>query len=111
MIDQQIEIPTKDGHTTTLHHPSRARRAASRDPVLHGRAGDPRRIARHGTPARYFRLLCDAAEPVLPIGRHGDRPGATGSGVARKRMFQLMASINIPMVMEDTRALLDFAET
>ena len=27
----------------------------------------------------------------------------------RKRMFQLMASINIPMVMEDTRALLAFA--
>jgi carboxymethylenebutenolidase len=28
----------------------------------------------------------------------------------RKRMFQLMASINIPLVMEDTRALLAFAE-
>ena len=27
----------------------------------------------------------------------------------RKRMFQLMASINIPMIMEDTRALLAFA--
>jgi carboxymethylenebutenolidase len=29
----------------------------------------------------------------------------------RKRMFQLMASIDIPMVMEDTRALLAFAGT
>jgi carboxymethylenebutenolidase len=28
----------------------------------------------------------------------------------RKRMFQLMNSINIPMVMEDTRALLAYAE-
>ena len=29
----------------------------------------------------------------------------------RKRMFQLMASINIPLVMEDTRALLAYAES
>ena len=28
----------------------------------------------------------------------------------RKRMFQLMASLNIPMIMEDTRALLTYAE-
>jgi len=28
----------------------------------------------------------------------------------RKRMFQFMASINIPMVMDDTRALLTYAE-
>src|SRR4029077_15006227 len=29
----------------------------------------------------------------------------------RKRMFQLMASINIPLVMQDTSALLAFAES
>jgi carboxymethylenebutenolidase len=30
---------------------------------------------------------------------------------ARKRMFELMASIDIPMVMQDTQALLAFADT
>src|SRR6266849_4096078 len=54
-----------------VHHPSRARRPASGHHLLHGRAGDPRGTARHGAPAGHLGLLRDAAEPLLPLGRHG----------------------------------------
>src|SRR5258706_14240533 len=54
-----------------VHHPSRARRPPSRHHLLHGRAGNPRGTARHGAPVRHLGLLRDAAEPLLPLGRHG----------------------------------------
>ena len=87
MIDQQIEIPTKDGHTTTfITHPERggpfpviifymdapAIREELRD--MARRLGD-------------LGLLRDAAEHVLPLRRHGaradhcrtrNRPSASG---------------------------------
>ena len=87
MIDQQIEIPTKDGHTTTfITHPERggpfpvilfymdapAIREELRD--MARRLGD-------------LGLLRDAAQHVLPLRRHGaradhrrirNRPSASG---------------------------------
>ena len=103
MIDQQIEIPTKDGHTTTfITHPERggpfpviifymdapAIREELRD--MARRLGD-------------LGLLRDAAEPVLPLRRHGARADpADPEAPERKRMFGFMNSINIPLVMEDT---------
>ncbi len=111
MIDQQIEIPTKDGYTTTfITHPERggpfpviifymdapAIREELRDMV--------RRLGTSGyyvvLPNLYYRsgLMELGPLPVDP-----DAP-------ERKRMFQLMNSINISLVMEDTRALLAYAE-
>ena len=83
MIDQQIEIPTKDGHTTTfITHPERggpfpviifymdapAIREELRD--MARRLGD-------------LGLLRDAAESVLPLRRHGTRADTAGPGSAR----------------------------
>src|SRR5882672_9425140 len=66
-----------------LHQPSRTRRPTSHRPFLHGRACDPRGTARHGAPARDLGLLRDAAEPVLPLWRHGAWTVAGGSRSAR----------------------------
>jgi carboxymethylenebutenolidase len=111
MIDQQIEIPTKDGHTTTfITHPERggpfpviifymdapAIREELRDMV--------RRLGTSGyyvvLPNLYYR------SGVMELGPLPADPEAP----ERKRMFQLMNSINISLVMEDTRALLAYAE-
>jgi carboxymethylenebutenolidase len=111
MIDQQIEIPTKDGHTTTfITHPERggpfpviifymdapAIREELRDMV--------RRLGTSGyyvvLPNLYYR------SGVMELGPLPADPDAP----ERKRMFQLMNSINISLVMEDTRALLAYAE-
>ena len=81
MIDQQIEIPTKDGHTTTfITHPERG----GPFPVILFYMDAPaireelrdmaRRLAHLG-------LLRDAAEPVLPLRRDGARAAAGRSGM------------------------------
>src|SRR5580700_8431926 len=111
MIDQQIEIPTKDGHTTTfITHPERggpfpviifymdapAIREELRDMV--------RRLGTSGyyvvLPNLYYR------SGVMELGPLPADPDAP----ERKRMFELMNSINISLVMEDTRALLAYAD-
>src|SRR5882757_2598760 len=111
MIDQQIEIPTKDGHTTTfISHPDRG----GPHPVILFYMDAPgireelrdmaRRLATSGyyvmLPNLYYRL------DVMELGPLPADPEAP----ERKRMFQLMASINIPLVMEDTSALLAYAD-
>ena len=78
--DRYSDQGRQDHH---LHHPSRTRRAISGHHLLHGRAGDPRGTARHGAAARHIGLLRDAAQYVLPLRRHGDRPDPAGSGSAR----------------------------
>lgn len=111
MIEQTVEIPTKDGKTTTfIVHPERdgpypivlffmdapAIREELRDMA--------RRIAAVGyyvmLPNLYYRrgVLELADLPPLP------------EKEARARMFDLMGSINIPLVMSDTDCLLDFAD-
>ena len=111
MIEQTVDIPTRDGKTTTfIVHPERegphpivlffmdapAIREELRDMA--------RRIATVGyyvmLPNLYYRrgVLELADLPPLP-----DKE-------ARARMFDLMGSISIPMVMSDADCLLDFAD-
>ena len=111
MIEQTIEIATKDGATTTfIVHPERegphpiilffmdapAIREELRDMA--------RRIASVGyyvmLPNLYYRrgVMEMASLPPLP------------EAEARARMFDFMGSITIPLIMDDTDALLDFAD-
>jgi carboxymethylenebutenolidase len=112
MIDQQLEISTKDGHTTTfITHPERG----GPHPVILFYMDAPaireelRDMARRLGTSGYYVMLPNLyyRSNVLELGPLPADPESP----ERKRMFQLMASIDIPMVMEDTRALLAFAGT
>src|SRR6059058_6395561 len=111
MIDQQIEIPTKDGHTTTfITHPERG----GPHPVILFYMDAPaireelRDMARRLGTAGYYLMLPNLyyRSGVMELGPLPADPEAP----ERKRMFQLMASINVSLVMEDTRALLAYAK-
>src|ERR1700724_42618 len=111
MIDQQIEIPTKDGHTTTfISHPERG----GPHPVIIFYMDAPaireelRDMARRLGTSGYYVMLPNMyyRSGVMELGPLPADPEAP----ERKRMFQLMASINIPLVMEDTKALLAYAD-
>ena len=111
MIDQQIEIPTRDGHTTTfITHPERG----GPFPVILFYMDAPaireelRDMARRLGTAGYYVMLPNLyyRSGVMELGPLPADPEAP----ERKRMFQFMNSINIPLVMEDTRALLAYAE-
>jgi carboxymethylenebutenolidase len=112
MIDRQIEIPTKDGHTTTfITHPERG----GPHPVILFYMDAPaireelRDMARRLGTSGYYVMLPNLyyRSGVMELGPLPADPESP----ERKRMFQLMASINIPLVMEDTSALLAFAES
>jgi carboxymethylenebutenolidase len=112
MIDQQIEIATKDGHTTTfITHPERG----GPFPVIIFYMDAPaireelRDMARRLATAGYYVMLPNMyyRSGVMEIGPINPDPNSP----ERKRMFELMNSINIPMVMEDTAALLAYADT
>jgi carboxymethylenebutenolidase len=111
MIDQQIDIETKDGKTTTfISYPERggpfpiilfymdapAIRQELRDMAT--------RLATSGyyvmLPNMYYRA---GAMELGPINPDPNSP-------ERKRMFELMNSLTIPLVMEDTKALLAYAD-
>ncbi|NVN87870.1 MAG: dienelactone hydrolase family protein [Rhodopseudomonas sp.] len=112
MIDQQIEIPTPDGRVSTfISHPERG----GPFPVIMFYMDAPgireelrdmaRRLATSGyyvmLPSMYYR---SNVFELGPIPMDDEAP-------ERKRMFELMASLTIPMVMQDTTALLDYAAT
>ena len=110
MIDQQIEIPTRDGHTTTfISHPERG----GPHPVILFYMDAPaireelRDMARRLATSGYYVMLPNLyyRAGVMELGPLPADPESP----ERKRMFELMASINIPLVMEDTRALLTHA--
>ena len=112
MIDQQIEIPTRDGRTTTfVTHPERE----GPHPVILFYMDAPaireelRDMARRLGSSGYYVMLPNLyyRSGVMEIGPVPQDPESP----ERKRMFQLMSSINIPMIMQDTRALLAFAES
>ena len=112
MIDQQIEIPTKDGHTTTfISHPERG----GPHPVILFYMDAPaireelRDMARRLATSGYYVMLPNMyyRSGVMEIGPIPPDPEAP----ERKRMFEHMNSIDIPMVMEDTKALLAYADT
>jgi carboxymethylenebutenolidase len=110
MIDQEIEIPTKDGRITTfICHPERD----GPHPVIifymdaPGIREELRDMARRLATSGYYVMLpnlyyrSDVMELPFPTSLESPE---------RKRMFELMNSINIPLVMEDTSALLAYAD-
>src|SRR6201989_2399020 len=110
MIDQQIDIQTPDGKTTTfITHPERGGPFAITlfymdAPAIRDELRDmARRLATSGyyvmLPNMYYR------KGVMELGPLPADPESP----ERKRMFELMHSLSIPLVMDDTRALLDFA--
>ena len=111
MIDQQIEIPTRDGQTTTfITHPERG----GPFPVILFYMDAPaireelRDMARRLGTSGYYVMLPNLyyRAGVMELGPLPADPESP----ERKRMFALMNSINIPLVMEDTRALLAYAD-
>ena len=111
MIDQQIDIPTKDGHTTTfITHPERG----GPHPVIIFYMDAPaireelRDMARRLGTSGYYVMLPNLyyRSGVMELGALPADPNAP----ERKRMFALMGSLTIPMIMDDTRALLTYAE-
>jgi carboxymethylenebutenolidase len=111
MIDQQIEIPTKDGRTTTfITHPERG----GPFPVILFYMDAPaireelRDMARRLGTSGYYVMLPNLyyRSGVMELGPLPTDPESP----ERKRMFALMNSIDIPLVMEDTRALLAYAD-
>lgn len=112
MIDQQIEIPTRDGAVTTfISHPERD----GPFPVILFYMDAPgireelrdmaRRLATSGyyvvLPNMYYRAGVMELGPIPP---DEDAP-------LRKRMFELMFSLTIPLVQQDTADLLAFIAT
>jgi carboxymethylenebutenolidase len=111
MIDRQIEIPTSDGHTTTfITRPERG----GPFPVIIFYMDAPaireelRDMARRLGTSGYYVMLPNLyyRSGVMELGPLPADPESP----ERKRMFALMNSINIPLVMEDTRALLAYAD-
>ena len=111
MIDQQIAIPTKDGHTATfISHPERG----GPFPVILFYMDAPaireelRDMARRLATSGYYVMLPNLyyRSGVMELGALPADPNAP----ERKRMFALMDSLTIPMIMDDTRALLTYAE-
>src|SRR5436305_19715 len=112
MIDQQIDIQTKDGKTTTfISHPERG----GPFPIIIFYMDAPaireelRDMARRLATSGYYVMLPNMyyRKGVMELGPLPADPESP----ERKRMFELMHSLSIPLVMEDTRALLDFAAT
>lgn len=110
MIEQTVEIATKDGRTATfIVHPERD----GPHPVIlffmdaPGIREELRDMARRIACAGYYVMLPNLyyRRGVLELADLPPLPEAE----ARARMFDLMGSINIGMVMEDADALLDFA--
>jgi carboxymethylenebutenolidase len=111
VIEQTIDIPTKDGKTTTfIVHPDRG----GPFPVILFYMDAPaireelrdmaRRLASSGyyvmLPNMYYRAGVMELGPIPPA---MDAP-------ERKKMFEYMNSLTIPLVMDDTGALLKFAD-
>ena len=111
MIDQQIEIPTKDGRVTTfITRPERG----GPHPVIIFYMDAPaireelRDMARRLGTSGYYVMLPNLyyRSGVMELGPLPADPESP----ERQRMRQLMASLNIPLVMEDTKALLAYAD-
>src|SRR5260370_17595181 len=111
MIDQQIDIPTKDGKTTTfITHPERG----GPFPVIIFYMDAPaireelRDMARRLGTSGYYVMLPNmyyrsGAMELGPINPDPNSP-------ERKCMLELMNSLSIPLVMEDTKSLLAYAD-
>jgi carboxymethylenebutenolidase len=108
MIESQVLIPTADGGMNTfIVHPERD----GPFPVIlfymdaPGIREELRDMCRRLASAGYYVML-----PNLYYRDGGEVEGLMGTEAGRKRLFALMDSINIPLVMADTDALLAFAD-
>jgi len=110
VIEQTIDIPTKDGATTTfIVHPERD----GPHPLILFYMDAPaireelRDMARRLASAGYYVMLPNLyyRAGVLELGPLSPDPNDPG----RARMFELMNGLSIEMVMQDTDALLAFA--
>ena len=111
MIERQIDIATKDGATTTfIVHPERD----GPHPILLFFMDAPaireelRDMARRFASGGYYVMLPNlyyrsGVMEIWPLPADPEAP-------ERKRMFELMGSISIPLIMDDGDALLAFAE-
>ena len=111
MIERTIDIPTRDGATTTfIVHPERG----GAHPVIFFYMDAPaireelRDMARRFATAGYYVVLPNlyyrsGVMELGPLPRDPDAP-------ERKRMMELMGSLSIPRIMDDTRGLLDFVD-
>ena len=105
MIERTIDIPTKDGATTTfIVHPERG---GPHPPILFFMDApaireELRDMARRLASAGYYVMLPNMyyRAGVMELGALTD-PGA------RDRMFELMNALTIPLVMSDAAALID----
>ena len=112
MIEQQLDIPTRDGATTTfICHPERG----GPHPVILFYMDAPaireelRDMCRRLASAGYYVVLPNLyyRSGVMELGSFtGPNDGAT-----RARMMELMASLTIPLIMSDTEALLAFIDS
>ncbi len=111
MIEQTLDIATKDGASTTF--------------IVHPERGGPRPIVLFFMDAPAIREeLRDMARRIATVGYYVMLPNLyyrrgvmeladlppLPEAEARARMFDLMGSINIPLVMDDADALLNFAD-
>jgi len=111
MLERTIDIPTRDGATTTfIVHPERG----GPHSVLFFYMDAPaireelRDMARRFASAGYYVVLPNLyyRSGVMELGPLSPDPNAP----SRKKMFELMGSLTIPMIMDDTRALLAFVD-
>jgi carboxymethylenebutenolidase len=111
MIEQTVDIPTKDGRTTTfIVHPERD----GPHPIVLFFMDAPaireelRDMARRIGTAGYYVMLPNLyyRRGVMEL---ADLPPLPEQE-ARARMFDLMGSITIPLVMDDADALLNYAD-
>ncbi len=111
MIEQTVDIATKDGATTTfIAHPERD----GPYPVILFFMDAPaireelRDMARRIAAAGYYVMLPNLyyRKGVMELADLPPLPEAE----ARARMFELMGSLSIGLVMDDADALLDFAD-
>ena len=112
MIENQIDIPTREGATTTfICHPERG----GPHPVVLFYMDAPaireelRDMARRIASVGYYVVLPNLyyRSGVMELGPFsGPDDGAT-----RARMFELMGSLTIPKIMDDTEALLAYVDS
>lgn len=111
MIERTIDIPTKDGKTTTfIVHPERG----GPHPVIFFYMDAPaireelRDMARRFASAGYYVVLPNLyyRKGVMELGPLSPDPQSP----VRKQMMELMGSLTIPLIMDDTRALLAFVD-
>ena len=112
MIEQTVDIPTKHGATTTfIAHPERD----GPHPIVLFFMDAPaireelRDMARRIATAGYYVMLPNLyyRSGVMEL---ADLPPAASPEAGRARMFELMGSLTIPLIMDDADALLDFAD-